>query len=132
LTNASPLEAAQAARAASRTLAVLSVDDRNDALTAMHAALLGAKDQVLAANARDLEAARKAAESGEALNQSLVKRLDLGRAGKYDDMLQGILDVRELEDPSMHFTSLGCGSIADLSCSWQSDYSNASRRWANT
>jgi glutamate-5-semialdehyde dehydrogenase len=83
---------------------VLSPKDRNDALTAMHVALLGQKDKVLAANARDLEAAVKAAESGEALSQSLVKRLDLGRAGKYDDMLQGILDVRELEDPSMHLS----------------------------
>ena len=103
LTNASPLEAAQAARAASRRLAVLSAKDRNDALSAMHAALLGAKDAVLAANARDLEAASKAAESGQALSQSLVKRLDLGRPGKYDDMLQGILDVRQLEDPSMFY-----------------------------
>jgi glutamate-5-semialdehyde dehydrogenase len=101
LTNASPLEAAQAARSASRTLAVLSAQDRNDALTAIHAALSSAKDEVLAANARDLEAASKAAESGEALSQSLVKRLDLGRTGKYEDMLQGILDVRELEDPRM-------------------------------
>jgi glutamate-5-semialdehyde dehydrogenase len=76
----------------------------------MHAALLGAKADVLAANARDLEAASKAAESGQALSQSLVKRLDLGRPGKYDDMLQGILDVRQLEDPSMFgFLSAGHG-----------------------
>jgi hypothetical protein len=100
LTNASPLEAAQAARKASRSLAVLSAKDRNDALTAMHDALLQAKDEVLAANKQDLEAATKAAQNGD-LSRSLVKRLDLGRAGKYDDMLQGILDVRELPDPSM-------------------------------
>jgi glutamate-5-semialdehyde dehydrogenase len=53
---------------------------------------------VLAANAKDLESANKAAEGGT-LSASLVKRLDLGKPGKYEDMLQGILDVKELEDP---------------------------------
>lgn len=33
------------------------------------------------------------------LSASLVKRLDLSRPGKYEDMLQGILDVRDLDDP---------------------------------
>ena len=33
------------------------------------------------------------------MRSSLVKRLDLSRPGKYDDMLQGILDVRQLDDP---------------------------------
>ncbi|KAH7118918.1 Aldehyde/histidinol dehydrogenase [Dendryphion nanum] len=98
LTNATPLDVAQAARLGSRKLAVLSTDDRNAALTAIHNALAGGKDEVLAANAKDLEAAHKAAEGGT-LSQSLVKRLDLGKKGKYEDMLQGILDVRDLEDP---------------------------------
>jgi len=100
LTNATPLEVAKAAQAGSRRLAVLSTDDRNAALTAIHKALADAKDEVLAANKQDLEDANKAAEGGT-LSQSLVKRLDLGKKGKYEDMLQGILDVRDLEDPSM-------------------------------
>ncbi|KAF2795335.1 gamma-glutamyl phosphate reductase GPR [Melanomma pulvis-pyrius CBS 109.77] len=104
LTNATPLEVAQAARLGSRKLAVLSTEDRNAALTAIHKALADGKDQVLAANAKDLEAANKAAESGT-LSQSLVKRLDLGKKGKYEDMLQGILDVRELEDPTNKTTA---------------------------
>jgi glutamate-5-semialdehyde dehydrogenase len=99
LTNATPLEVAQAARLGSRKLAVLSTEERNAALTAIHRALTDAREEVLAANRKDLEAAHKAAEGGT-LSQSLVKRLDLGKPGKYDDMLQGILDVRELEDPS--------------------------------
>ncbi|KAF1985838.1 glutamate-5-semialdehyde dehydrogenase [Aulographum hederae CBS 113979] len=98
LTNASPEAAARAAKLGSRKLAVLPTQARNDALTAIHEALAKARDQVLAANAQDLAAATKSAESGE-LSQSLVKRLDLGKKGKYEDMLQGILDVRELEDP---------------------------------
>lgn len=42
--------------------------------------------------------AKQASESGK-LSQSVLKRLDLSRPGKFDDMLQGILDVRELDDP---------------------------------
>jgi glutamate-5-semialdehyde dehydrogenase len=100
LTNATPLEVARAARLGSRKLAILSTEARNAALTAMHEGLSSAKGDILAANQLDLAAANKAAEDGK-LSQSLVKRLDLGKPGKYEDMLQGILDVRELEDPSM-------------------------------
>ncbi len=98
LTNATPLEVAKAARFGSRFLATLSTDQRNDALTKIHQALAEGKNEVLAANAKDLEAANKAAAGGT-LSASLVKRLDLGKPGKYEDMLQGILDVRVLEDP---------------------------------
>lgn len=98
LTNSTADEAARAARLASRKLAILPTSARNDALTAIHAALANAKDDILAANALDLAAATKAAESGN-LSLSLVKRLDLGRSGKFEDMLEGILDVRGLEDP---------------------------------
>ncbi|KAJ8125374.1 hypothetical protein O1611_g8264 [Lasiodiplodia mahajangana] len=98
LTSASPRDAAQEAKSASHILATLPAAARNDALTAIHAALSEARDDILAANARDLEAARKAADNGQ-LSQSLVSRLDLGKKGKWEDMLKGILDVRELEDP---------------------------------
>lgn len=98
LTNASPETAARVAKAASHTLATLVVDQRNNALTAIHATLAAHKDEVLAANAEDLAQARRAAETGE-LNASLISRLDLGRKGKWEDMLAGILDVRALPDP---------------------------------
>lgn len=104
LTNATPLEVAQAARLGSRELAVLSTEERNAALTAIHQALANGKEEVLAANAKDLSAANKATEGGT-LSSSLVKRLDLGKPGKYEDMLQGILDVRELDDPINKTTS---------------------------
>lgn len=100
LTNASPEAAASAARTASFALATLPASARNEALEAVHAALTAAKDDILAANARDLELARKAAADG-ALSQALVSRLDLGKKGKWEDMLKGILDVRDLEDPGM-------------------------------
>ncbi|KAK7513113.1 Aldehyde/histidinol dehydrogenase [Phyllosticta citriasiana] len=98
LTNADPLQAARGARLASRKLAILPASARNNALTAIHAALAAAQEDILAANARDLAAATQAAQSGE-LKESLIKRLDLGRKGKFEDMLQGILDVRDLDDP---------------------------------
>ncbi len=104
LTSASPAQAAREAKSASHILATLPAAARNDALTAIHAALSEAKDDILAANARDLEAARRAAETGQ-LSQSLVSRLDLGKKGKWEDMLKGILDVRELEDPGASRTS---------------------------
>ncbi|KAF3013952.1 hypothetical protein E8E14_005500 [Neopestalotiopsis sp. 37M] len=98
LTNASPVDAAQSAKSASHILATLPASARNDALTAIHSGLTAARDEILAANARDLELARKAASNGE-LSQSLVARLDLNKKGKWEDMLKGILDVRDLEDP---------------------------------
>ena len=100
LTNSSPFEIAGAAAASARHLAVLSAKERNDALTAIHSALSSQKEVILAANAMDVELAKKAAADGT-LSQSVLKRLDLARPGKWEDMLQGILDVRELEDPGM-------------------------------
>jgi glutamate-5-semialdehyde dehydrogenase len=98
LTEASPLDAAKAASVSSRCLATLPVAARNEALTALHDALSRTREHILKANARDLAAATKAAQDGS-LSQAVLKRLDLARPGKYDDMLRGILDVRGLEDP---------------------------------
>ncbi|KAL8715333.1 MAG: hypothetical protein Q9225_006394 [Loekoesia sp. 1 TL-2023] len=98
LTDSSPEQIAKTASVASTGLAVLSSKDRNDALTAIHQSLSEAKETILAANAKDLEVASKAAADGK-LSQSVLKRLDLGRPGKWEDMLQGILDVRDLPDP---------------------------------
>jgi glutamate-5-semialdehyde dehydrogenase len=100
LTNGSPSEAARAAKLSSRTLAILSTEDRNSALQSIHDALSTAKSDILQANARDLEIATKSAEDGE-LSQSILKRLDLSRPGKFEDMLKGILDVKGLDDPGM-------------------------------
>lgn len=98
VTNSEPLEVAKAASISARSLAVLPAEDRNHTLTAIHAALTDSKDAILQANARDVELATKAADDGQ-LSQSVLKRLDLSRKGKWEDMLQGILDVRDLEDP---------------------------------
>lgn len=102
VTNSGPLEVAKVASTSARSLAVLPAQDRNDALTAIHSALTDSKEAILQANARDVELAAKAAEDGK-LSQSVLKRLDLGKKGKWEDMLQGILDVRDLEDPGKEF-----------------------------
>lgn len=98
LTNASPEAAAREAKSASFTLAALPAAARNEALDAIHAALAANRDAILAANAKDLALARQAAADGS-LSEALVSRLDLGKKGKWEDMLKGILDVRDLPDP---------------------------------
>lgn len=98
LTNASPEQAARAAKISSRTLGTLSENSRNGALDAIYEALSSAREDILAANAVDLDNAKKSTANGE-LNPSIFKRLDLSRPGKFDDMLQGIKDVRGLADP---------------------------------
>jgi len=98
LTNASAEEAARAAKLSSRKLPTLPTSARNAALDAVHDALAAARSDILAANATDLELAQKSATDGQ-LNPSIVKRLDLSRPGKFEDMLQGIKDVRNLDDP---------------------------------
>ncbi|MCJ1239299.1 hypothetical protein MMC14_007293 [Varicellaria rhodocarpa] len=99
LTNSSPLEVAKAASNAAQSLAVLPAHDRNEALTELHTVLSNEKVAILEANSRDVALATQAATDGE-LSQSVLKRLDLSKKGKWEDMLQGILDVRDLEDPS--------------------------------
>jgi glutamate-5-semialdehyde dehydrogenase len=100
LTESSASEIAKSASIASRRLATVSNEARNFALTTLHDALLEKRDFILQANERDVALATRAAANGE-LSQSVLKRLDLSRPGKYDDMLSGILNVRALEDPSI-------------------------------
>lgn len=125
LTESSPVEAARLASVASRELATLSSEGRNDALTALHSSLLNAKDTILEANARDVQLATTAAANGE-LSQSVLKRLDLGKPGKFDDMLKGVLDVRDLEDPGLSITpGFGKGRLLIYLCSWKGYYEDA-------
>jgi len=140
LTDSSPLEIARSASIASRSLAVLPTEARNNALTAIHQALANARASILTANAKDLDLATTAAENGE-LSQSVLKRLDLGRKGKFEDMLQGILDVRDLEDPCKSLVRTrsaradshgGCRGALHHSKSASSASYAASRRYVDT
>ncbi|KAF8477288.1 Aldehyde/histidinol dehydrogenase [Kalaharituber pfeilii] len=93
-----PTEIAQTASLASHVLKAVSGADRDAALTAVLTHLQANKDAILAANRRDMEAAQALLSQGE-LSQSLVKRLDLSKPGKWEDMLSGIEQVRGLPDP---------------------------------
>ncbi|KAF2859463.1 gamma-glutamyl phosphate reductase [Piedraia hortae CBS 480.64] len=96
LTNSSPESAAQAARKASRIIATLPNSTRDVALKSIHSALQSSKDEILAANAKDMSLAQSSLSS---TNNSILKRLDLSGAGKYDSMLEGITSVLSLPDP---------------------------------
>jgi glutamate-5-semialdehyde dehydrogenase len=109
ISGSAPALIAQAASVASRTLAVLPAEQRNSALTVVHHALAASKDMIFAANASDVFEAKRAANAG-LLSQSVVERLDLARPGKWEDMLQGILDVRGLQDPGKFVSILSSPS----------------------
>jgi glutamate-5-semialdehyde dehydrogenase len=82
--------AGQAARAASRVLALAGAGARNAALMAAAGALESATGAILEANARDLAGANASAAFADRL------RLDAGRVAA---MAQGLREVAELPDP---------------------------------
>ncbi len=91
-------ELARAAKAASRTLATLSSEHKNQALEAIAQALEKNAKPILAANGDDVLDAKGLVESGE-LSQALLKRLKLDEA-KLADMVRSVRAVAQLADPS--------------------------------
>ena len=90
-------ELALNARMASRTLAVASAAARDQALEAIALALEAHEEQILAANAQDMDACRELVAKGE-LDLPLLKRLDLsGR--KFAAMVQMVRSVAAQPDP---------------------------------
>jgi len=81
------------ARIASRVLAVLNRSQKDAALHAMADALAAATEAVLAANAKDVDAAREAGTT-----ESLVDRLCL-TASRVDGMVAGLRSLAGLPDP---------------------------------
>jgi len=82
-----------AARAAARRLAVASTAEKNAALTALAAGLRADAGEILAANARDVGAARAAGKSA-----ALVDRLTLN-AKRLEEMAGAVEEVVVLPDP---------------------------------
>lgn len=87
------LEIGRNAKAASRPLAIASAERKHAALIAMADAVVARTDTILAANAIDLENARK---SGVAA--SFIDRLTLTE-GRIRDMASGIRAIAEFKDP---------------------------------
>jgi glutamate-5-semialdehyde dehydrogenase len=88
------------ARAASRVVAAASTGTKNAALAAMAAAIREQRDALLAANARDLDAARAAG-----LEPAMVDRLTLTAKG-VEAMAAGIEQVAALPDPVGEITDV--------------------------
>jgi glutamate-5-semialdehyde dehydrogenase len=82
-----------AAQRAARELATLGSELKDDALEAIAAALLKRSDEILEANARDVELGR---ENG--LSVALLDRLALD-AGRIADMAAGVRKIAALPDP---------------------------------
>ena len=90
----------RAARSASRTTARATTRDKNAALAAIHDALVAAKPQVLAANAKDVDAGR-----ANGLDAAMLDRLTISEK-TFAGMLEGLRQVQDLADP--------VGAITDL------------------
>ena len=94
MTTASGLiQIAQLTRYAATKLAVLSTEDKNQAIEAIAQALELAKDDILAANLADCQAATAAG-----IAKPLYKRLLLDEH-KLRDAIAGVRDVGKLDDP---------------------------------
>ncbi|KAI9014186.1 Aldehyde/histidinol dehydrogenase [Hyaloraphidium curvatum] len=96
---------ARRAKEASFALQAASGEAKSAALKAIYERLKADKDAILEANKRDLAEAEARVKGGE-LSSALFKRLDLAGANdsKYSTMLQGVLDVDRLEDPTGQVT----------------------------
>lgn len=91
------LEIATKAKNASKKVATLSTEIKNKALLNIANNLKAKQDKIFEANKMDLELARPFVEKGE-LSQSVFNRLKLDE-NKMRDMIQGIIDISNLEDP---------------------------------
>ncbi|KAJ1561326.1 hypothetical protein HK405_004234 [Cladochytrium tenue] len=96
---------ARRAREAALRMQAASGAAKSAALRAIHASLVRSADSIIAANKVDLEHAAAEVAAGR-MSQSLLKRLDLGAAtgDKYASLLQGVLDVDKLPDPTDQIT----------------------------
>ena len=87
---------AKDSKEASQLLQACTIEQRNSVLQAIHDILQRQKDEILRANHVDLENARHASSQ---YSSALVKRLDLTLPGKFESMVQGVLDIVALPDP---------------------------------
>lgn len=88
------------AREASRALATANTSDKNSALMTIHEVLVGAKDDILAANKIDMDKGQK-----NNLDAALLDRLELND-DRFNGMLQGLKDVSTLPDPIGEVTDM--------------------------
>ncbi|CAG8721941.1 12217_t:CDS:2, partial [Ambispora leptoticha] len=97
------LNVARKAREASNKLQHVTLEEKSNALKSIVSHLEADKEKIFKANKQDKENAEKLVQSGE-LSASLYKRLDLESGDKFTTMLQGILDIDKLADPTGRVT----------------------------
>ena len=90
----------KAAKEAARILAVAGTDLKNKALDAICMALVRRQDEILAANALDLEAARL-----NGMIPAMIDRLTL-TAARIDGIVEGVAQVAALPDPIGQVTKM--------------------------
>ena len=88
---------AKNAKTASKKIAVISTELKNNALKNIAENIIKNKNKIFEANLKDLEEAKILLEKKE-INQSTYNRLKLDE-NKMRDMIQGINDIISLEDP---------------------------------
>ncbi len=86
-------ELGQQARAAARLIAIANSDTKNAALLAIASAIDSHRNELLAANAKDMENG-----SANGLDAALLDRLELNEA-RINAMIEGLKQVAELPDP---------------------------------
>ncbi|KAL1924692.1 uncharacterized protein VTP21DRAFT_4346 [Calcarisporiella thermophila] len=99
----SVLNIAKAARQASTSLQSVTPTQKSEALFRIRECLANRREEILAANRLDKKLAEKLVQEGK-LSSSLCKRIDLEKGDKFDSMLQGILDIEKLPDPTNQIT----------------------------
>lgn len=57
------------------------------------------KASILAANRQDIQDAQREVDAGR-MSKALLNRLDLGKPGKWEQMVKGVTDVAHLPDPT--------------------------------
>ncbi|KAK7056261.1 glutamate-5-semialdehyde dehydrogenase [Paramarasmius palmivorus] len=103
MTDSSAHDIAKSAKSAFEESQLISAEERVKALHEIRDTLAINKDEILKANQEDLAAAQQEVDAGR-MSQALLKRLDLNKGDKWDSMLQGILDVANLPDPTGNVT----------------------------
>jgi glutamate-5-semialdehyde dehydrogenase len=94
------LDMGRRARAASRQIAKATTAQKNAALLGIADAIDGSRDELMAANNKDMQAGRD-----KGLDAALLDRLELNKS-RIDTMIEGMRQVAALDDP--------VGAISDL------------------
>lgn len=90
---------ARSAKAAFEASQLLSSSIRRTALRTITDELEKNRDSILAANRQDIKDAQREVDAGR-MSTPMLNRLDLGKPGKWEQMVKGVTEVANLPDPT--------------------------------